>query len=48
MQTRFNALVAKSKEEQISAREKDELNHFIVLERLFRLTKIKVHIAQKC
>lgn len=47
MQLRFNTLVEKSKKEKISAREKDELNHFIVLERLFRLSKIKAHIAQK-
>jgi len=47
MQTRFDTLVVKSKEQQISAKEKDELNHFIVLERLFRLSKIKAHIVQK-
>ena len=47
MQARFNFLVAKSKDKQISAKEKDELNHFIVLERLFRLSKIKADIAQK-
>lgn len=47
MQSRFNSLVEKSKIDQISAKEKDELNHFIVLERLFRLSKIKAHIAQK-
>ena len=47
MQTRFNTLVEKSKQQQISAKEKDELNHFIVLERLFRLSEIKAHVAQK-
>ena len=47
MQARFDTLVEKSKQQQISAKEKDELNHFIVLERLFRLSKIKAHIAQK-
>lgn len=47
MQTRFNVLVEKSKKEQISTREKDELNHFIVLERLFRLSKIKADIVRK-
>ena len=46
MQARFNFLVAKSKDQQISAKEKDELNHFIVLERLFRLIKIKVGTSQ--
>lgn len=47
MKTRFNTLVEKSKQQQISAKEKDELNHFIVLERLFRLSKIKAHVAKK-
>ena len=47
MQLRFDTLVEKSKNEEISPREKDELNHFIVLERLFRLSKIKAHIVQK-
>ena len=47
IQTRFNFLVEKNKKEQITAKEKDELTHFIVLERLFRLSKIKAHIAQK-
>lgn len=47
MQTRFDTLVAKSKDKKISVKEKDELNHFIVLERLFRLSKIKVDVAQK-
>jgi len=47
MQIRFNTLVTKSKEKQISTKEKDELNHFVVLERLFRLSKIKAHIVQK-
>ncbi len=41
MQTRFNFLVEKQKHQDIEAAEKDELNHFIVLERLFRLAKIK-------
>ena len=47
IQSRFDKLVEKSKSKQISRREKDELNHFIVLERLFRLSKIRTHIAQK-
>ncbi len=45
MQTRFNALVEKSKQTQIPVREKDELNHFIVLERLFRLSTMKTYVA---
>lgn len=40
-QQRFNELVEKSKAEIISHKEKDELDHFIVLERLFRLAKIR-------
>lgn len=47
IQTRFEFLVEKNKSAQITTKEKDELTHFIVLERLFRLSKIKAHIAQK-
>ena len=39
--TRFELLVEKSKNNQISPVEKDELDHFIVLERLIRLAKIR-------
>lgn len=38
---RFENLVQKSKFEKISLDEKDELDHFIVLERLIRLAKIR-------
>ena len=38
----FELLVEKSKNNQISSAEKDELDHFIVLERLIRLAKIRV------
>ncbi len=41
MQARFDFLVDQSKNAVISPREKDELDHFIVLERLFRLAKIR-------
>jgi len=41
MQTRFDLLLVKSKENSLSEEEKDELNHFIVLERLVRLAKIR-------
>ena len=41
MQARLEALIAKSKEGKISAAEKDELDHYIVLERLVRLAKIR-------
>lgn len=41
MQTRFNLLMEKHKQNDISVEEKDELDHFIVLERLIRLAKVK-------
>lgn len=40
---RFEVLVEKSKNSQLNTSEKDELDHFIVLERLIRLAKIKTH-----
>lgn len=47
IQERFDLLMEKSKNTQISKQEKDELDHFIVLERLFRLAKIKADISLK-
>jgi len=47
IQTRFDLLVEKNKNEKITTKEKDELAHFIVLERLYRLSKIKAHVAKK-
>ncbi len=41
MQSRFDYLVNKLKSTQLEATEKDELDHFVVMERLFRLAKIK-------
>ena len=41
MQTRLEELIEKSKDESLSRLEKDELDHFIVLERLIRLAKIR-------
>lgn len=41
MQSRFEVLISKSKEKSLSAAEKDELDHYIVLERLVRLAKIR-------
>ncbi len=38
---RFEFLVEKSKNNELDALEKDELDHFIVLERLIRLSKIR-------
>jgi hypothetical protein len=41
MQARFELLAAKAAEGSISLAEKDELDHFVVLERLVRLAKIR-------
>jgi hypothetical protein len=41
LQLRFEDLVSKSKESVLDNREKDELDHYIVLERLIRLAKIR-------
>jgi hypothetical protein len=41
MQDRFEILVEKSKNSYLDVAEKDELDHFIVLERLIRLAKIR-------
>ncbi len=41
LQMRFENLVSKSKESSLDNREKDELDHYIVLERLIRLAKIR-------
>jgi hypothetical protein len=38
---RFEILVEKSKNDQLDVTEKDELDHFVVLERLIRLAKIR-------
>lgn len=42
VQQRFELLVEKSKEQTITNTEKDELDHYVVLERLIRLAKIRV------
>lgn len=47
IQQRFNMLLQKHENEEISRQEKDELNHFIVLERLLRLAKIRAEQAIK-
>ena len=41
MQQRLEFLIEKSKESDLSKAEKDELDHYIVLERLVRLAKIR-------
>ncbi|MEZ4888931.1 MAG: hypothetical protein R3E32_29665 [Chitinophagales bacterium] len=45
VQDRFDLLMEKSRGPGISKQEYDELNHFIVLERLLRLAKIKADIS---
>ena len=42
VQQRFELLAEKSKEQTINSAEKDELDHYVVLERLIRLAKIRV------
>ena len=41
MQQRYEQLIRQRQTEDLSPEEKDELDHFIVLERLVRLAKIK-------
>ncbi len=41
MQNRLEALIEKAKEGALDYKEKDELDHFMVLERLMRLAKIR-------
>ena len=41
LQDRFDFLASKLKQATITPKEKDELDHFIVMERLFRLAKIR-------
>ncbi len=41
MQQRLEFLIEKSKETELNKAEKDELDHYIVLERLIRLAKIR-------
>lgn len=43
MQERLEILIEKSKEQRLNVKEKDELDHYIVLERLIRLAKIRTH-----
>lgn len=41
MRQRLEYLIEKSKNNQIDRKEKDELDHYIVLERLIRLAKLR-------
>ncbi|MEM9886464.1 MAG: hypothetical protein AAF849_11285 [Bacteroidota bacterium] len=41
MQKRLETLIVREKEGGLSLEEKDELDHYIVLERLIRLSKVR-------
>ena len=43
LQERLEFLIEKSKEQPLNVKEKDELDHFIVLERLIGLAKIRAN-----
>lgn len=45
MQQRFENLAEQSANGQLSKQDKDELDHYIVLERLMRLAKIRAHVG---
>jgi hypothetical protein len=45
LQSRFDNLSEKSKSQQLTTSEKDELDHYVVLERLMRLSKIRTSQA---
>jgi hypothetical protein len=45
LQSRFDGLSEKLKNQQLTASEKDELDHYVVLERLMRLSKIRASQA---
>lgn len=45
-QQRLEQLIERSKEKPLSKSEKDELDHYIVLERLIRLAKIRARANQ--
>lgn len=48
MQERLEFLIKKGQEESLTKEEQDELNHYIVLERLVRLakTRAQLHLAR--
>ena len=47
IQTRLESLIEKSKAGELSKSEKDELDHYIVLERLIRLAKTRARAENK-
>lgn len=47
LQERFDELAEKSAEGQLTRQEKDELDHYIVLERLMRLAKIRARTGSE-
>lgn len=46
-QERFEELVYQKKEGHITPREADELNHFLMLEHIFRLAKARIATHKK-
>lgn len=46
MTNRLEFLIEKSREMSLDKAEKDELDHYIVLERFIRLAKIRTHDTQ--
>ena len=46
MQDRFNELAEKAKSDTLNRQEKDELDHYVVLERLIRLAKLRADAGQ--
>ena len=44
MQERLEKLLEKSREKMLSKDDKDELDHYLVLERLIRLSKIRAQL----
>jgi hypothetical protein len=47
MQDRLTYLIEKSRKSPLDKKEKDELDHYLVLERLVRLTKVRSEIRNK-
>lgn len=46
MQDRFTELAEKAKGDSLNPQEKDELDHYVVLERLIRLAKLRADSGQ--
>lgn len=46
LQKRFDFLVQKHKNSGLSSKEKHELDHFVFIERIFRMAKIKADLIK--